>query len=382
MSRSANIDASLTPPRARAARADRQVAGTKARQTAPRPANRSRSGRFGLPAVTLAPVALAFSMQDEWGQDVSPAYDAVHKLGNLCHYQMKFAQSFGTGKAEACGFADGFFLFLLDVDIDQPCAMQMSAPDLLRVRIALEAEGEYAPIDGEALTLSGPCAALIIEPPGQLPAEVIMAGRNKTVQIYIHRDALQRLYADGEQDLPAPVQSFLAGTLQQTFTRRLSLNSGLVRCLEDMQECKLDGRSRQLFLHSTAVNILCHIFDALAHDDSFGSSDASAVTTRSVIAAQKLLADNFVVPPSLDQLAHQVGLSRTRLCTGFRQITGHSVFDYVTDLRMKRALELLKRRDASITEIAYAVGYSHPSTFSVAIQRRYGTSPRKLRRDG
>ncbi|MHA4837554.1 helix-turn-helix domain-containing protein [Sphingopyxis sp. MSC1_008] len=49
---------------------------------------------------------------------------------------------------------------------------------------------------------------------------------------------------------------------------------------------------------------------------------------------------------------------------------------------MRQALAMLNERAASITQIAYAVGYSHPSSFSLAVQRRFGTSPSELRRRG
>jgi AraC-like DNA-binding protein len=41
---------------------------------------------------------------------------------------------------------------------------------------------------------------------------------------------------------------------------------------------------------------------------------------------------------------------------------------------------MLSERKASITQIAHEVGYSHISSFSLAVQRRFGTSPSELRR--
>jgi AraC-like DNA-binding protein len=159
----------------------------------------------------------------------------------------------------------------------------------------------------------------------------------------------------------------------------LPLGSGLLRCLDDLHGCTLDGHSRRLFIRSKAVEILCHAFEALALDESGASSTVAA---RGVTKAQRLLDDNFVCPPSLDDLAQEVGMSRSGLCAAFRQIVGQSVYDYIQDLRMGQALGLLAERSASITEIAYAVGYTYPSSFSVAIQRRFGATPRELRRRG
>lgn len=54
--------------------------------------------------------------------------------------------------------------------------------------------------------------------------------------------------------------------------------------------------------------------------------------------------------------------------------------DYVGDLRMQQAFAMLNRQDAMIAEVAYAVGYGHPPSFSIAVQRRFGTSASELRR--
>src|SRR5690606_16075316 len=89
-----------------------------------------------------------------------------------------------------------------------------------------------------------------------------------------------------------------------------------------------------------------------------------------------------VNPPSLEALAREVGLSRSALCTGFRQILGQSVFDHIQELRMQQALALLNERGTSITQIAYAVGYKSAASFSVAVQRHFGATPTELRRRG
>ncbi|WP_447763323.1 helix-turn-helix transcriptional regulator [Sphingopyxis panaciterrae] len=157
----------------------------------------------------------------------------------------------------------------------------------------------------------------------------------------------------------------------------------MLRTLEDLRNCVLDGRGRRLVIRSKAIEILCHAFDALAQDENGdGFHEASKLAANGVLKAQRLLADNFVTPPSLDDLAHMVGMSRSSLCAAFRQIVGQTVFDYVGDLRMQQALAMLSHRNATIAEVAYAVGYGHPSSFSVAVQRRFGTTASELRRRG
>ncbi|WP_448140294.1 helix-turn-helix transcriptional regulator [Sphingopyxis fribergensis] len=330
-------------------------------------------------------LALDYSAS-RWGlpeyEELPPEIEVIEPMGDPCHYRFYTSKDFGNGHVEFCALADGFLVHFNDVSHDQPNAMSVSAPDMLRVRIASDGDGEYVTASGDRIDLKGAGSAIVIEPAGMPPAKAVFIGRSRTVTVYIHRSRLQDLYADRAHELPGALQAFIAGSLRHTVAQRLPLNASLLRCLEDLHGCDLDGHSRRLFIRSKAIEILCHAFKVMVQDDEQLTLDASAQMTRGVIKAQQRLMENFVAPPSLDDLAREVGLSRSSLCAGFRQIVGQTVFDYIGDLRMQQALAMLNERAASITQIAYAVGYSHPSSFSLAVQRRFGTSPSELRRRG
>jgi AraC-like DNA-binding protein len=276
--------------------------------------------------------------------------------------------------------ADGFFIVAGDIEIQASQYALISAPGVLRIHVASDGDSEYIAPHGETLRSEGPSASVVIEPASQPAAQAVFAGYNRFVDVFIHREMLKLLYAGGEHELPPVLRAFLNGDLERTAARALPLGAALLRCLDDVHGCGIEGLRRRLFLQSKAVEILCHACEALERDELLASPEASAVTARSVLKAQRLLMENFVTPPSLESLAHEVGLSRSGLCAGFRQILGQSVFDYIQDLRMQQALALLNERTVSITQIAFAVGYNHVSSFSVAVQRRFGATPSELRR--
>lgn len=312
-----------------------------------------------------------------------PDVETLTSLGDPNHFRVQGSANQAFGYYEFCGLDEGFCVAICDATYLAPLAISMVAENLVRVRIASDGDGEYAAAEGELLDLKGPSASIIIEPPGQPPAEAVSAGHHLAVEVYVHRDMLARLYAREDHELPAVLQAFITGHLDHTVARRLPLSPALLRALEDLRGCALEGRSRRLVIRSKAIEILCHAFEALAQDENGDAApETSRLASNGVLKAQRLLAENFVTPPSLDDLAHEVGMSRSGLCAAFRQIVGQSVFDYVGDLRMQHALALLNQQDATIAEVAYAVGYGHPSSFSVAVQRRFGTTASELRRRG
>ena len=78
---------------------------------------------------------------------------------------------------------------------------------------------------------------------------------------------------------------------------------------------------------------------------------------------------------NVEMLADTIGISRVHLHRKIKEITGLSARDYLKNIRMKQASYLLTDKSLSISEIAYAVGYSNPGHFSSSFKAFYGVSP-------
>lgn len=76
----------------------------------------------------------------------------------------------------------------------------------------------------------------------------------------------------------------------------------------------------------------------------------------------------------VEKLAESIGIDRSYFYGIFKEITGLSPKEYLTDLRMKKAAELLKIPGATVTNVAYSVGYE-PSVFSKAFKSYFGINP-------
>jgi len=84
-------------------------------------------------------------------------------------------------------------------------------------------------------------------------------------------------------------------------------------------------------------------------------------------------------PPSLADIAAACRLSRRHLSRAFRQETGQSVGEYIRQLVMERARELLRDTEQPVSSIATTLGFSGVSAFSSAFRRATGDSPRSYR---
>ncbi|MEM6611878.1 MAG: AraC family transcriptional regulator [Cyanobacteria bacterium P01_C01_bin.72] len=94
-----------------------------------------------------------------------------------------------------------------------------------------------------------------------------------------------------------------------------------------------------------------------------------------IYQAKNILETQLEYPPSIFELAQQVGVSERTLRRGFRELFSTTIVGYLTSLRMEKAEELLREGKLSISEIANQVGYSHLGNFSTAFKRQFGITP-------
>jgi AraC-like DNA-binding protein len=97
--------------------------------------------------------------------------------------------------------------------------------------------------------------------------------------------------------------------------------------------------------------------------------------------ARAILGMEYANPPPLPKLAQQLGISETRLKSGFKTMNGTTVMQYCITRRIEAAKLLLRENRHSIAEIASIVGYEDHSAFSRAFRRHTGRSPRAWHRD-
>ncbi|MCR5053596.1 MAG: response regulator [Lachnospiraceae bacterium] len=89
--------------------------------------------------------------------------------------------------------------------------------------------------------------------------------------------------------------------------------------------------------------------------------------------------ENYSEQISLSTISEHVNLSSSYLCKIFKMATGVSITSYLSDLRMKKAKELLSSSDNSIKEISHAVGIDDQLYFSRMFKKFYGVSPSEFR---
>ena len=100
---------------------------------------------------------------------------------------------------------------------------------------------------------------------------------------------------------------------------------------------------------------------------------------RRIEIALEIIKDEFYRNPQVRELAHHVHLSRWYFIRLFKAETSLSPKQYVRNLRMQQAEELLSQSFLSVKEIAASLGFEDRSQFSRDFKKLRGCAPSKFR---
>ena len=83
----------------------------------------------------------------------------------------------------------------------------------------------------------------------------------------------------------------------------------------------------------------------------------------------------------MDDLGADMGISRVQLYRKVKAMTGMSPVELLKEMRLKRAMKLLKATDKTVAEVAYEVGFGTPGYFSSCFKKQYGKYPTDIKED-
>jgi len=104
--------------------------------------------------------------------------------------------------------------------------------------------------------------------------------------------------------------------------------------------------------------------------------DASFLQRFTALVDARLDDENFGV----EEMSTEIGMSRTQLHRKVKAVTGHSTSHLMRTIRLQRALEMLRRDDLPIADIAFRVGFNSPSYFTETFHKHFGYPPSEARK--
>lgn len=177
---------------------------------------------------------------------------------------------------------------------------------------------------------------------------------------------------------PFAFRDILSGADQISFFHTARITKPMNTAIYQILNCVYSGTMRQLYLESKTMELITYKIEQMMQPKTGLRKPPrlSEDSSERISKAAKILTLNLENPPSLFELAKNVGTSHTRLNLDFKRIYGTTVFGYLRQIRLEKAKKLLLEKGLNVSETAYEVGYNSIPSFSKAYSDYFGITPK------
>jgi AraC family transcriptional activator of pyochelin receptor len=288
---------------------------------------------------------------------------------------------------ETVKFSDDAFLLATDLSpLPGPNDLHrqiVNHADWVHIQFRVSGDG-FENISGRQLiaTPEGSCIITRYPKNSVIEREIRNANRWVYACLYIRPRGLTTLMDMPASRFPENASWMALDTELECQTSVLPLHSKMILAVNDILSCAFQGEIRRAYMRAKSVELLTtvlHSIDKRPHAFGHPKINVSSSGLEKLSDARRIMADNLDCTLTLASLARRVGLNRTKLAVGFKQVYGVSVQGYWRDAKLVRARELLLQGKNSVTEVALSLGYVELSSFTRAFSRRFGVLPREFR---
>lgn len=225
--------------------------------------------------------------------------------------------------------------------------------------------------------------ALNVETEDDTTFQAQWPANQRVLKVDIHGEptTLETLIGGRLETLPSAVPAFMKGIQATDYYQAGAITPAMRLSLQQILNCPYQGLTQQLYLESKCLELIALRLEQVRAEQPKPSRARvlRGDDLERIHQARDILLKHLCNPPSLFELAQQVGLNDYKLKLGFRQVFGTTTFGYLHTYRMESARQLLEQESMTIKEVAQAVGYAHPRYFAAAFKQQFGASPRTYR---
>lgn len=245
------------------------------------------------------------------------------------------------------------------------------------VEICLNFAGEgHVASRGERIEFRERTAGFYVCGQGELEAQRRANQRHRFITVELSADFLRRHLTTHRVWLHPAVQALVDGDRAKSAVGdALPLTSRQQELLASLRQPPVLLQAQVLWYQSKAIELLVELLFRPESDEELFCARARRMAHSRVEKVVALLRDRIAEPPGLEELGRLVGCSTYYLSRTFSSEMGMTIPQYIRQVRLERAAELLRAGGHNVTEAALEVGYSSLSHFSQAFHEHFGCCP-------
>lgn len=279
-------------------------------------------------------------------------------------------------KIQNTRIGDGVFLvkvenfgaesFFLKRDIDQ---------SLIQFYFAAEGGASFLFSNGNYKhKLNSDSSLLFYNPIIALPLNVEVLPGSKLAFLYLTVESFHRLFVAESEEIEFLSQE----NIDKKYYSGRPVTPMLQVSVNQLFNDTISGMAVEVFEKAKAYEILALYFNREEGMDlqqcPFLNDEENVERIRQ---AKKIIIEKMASPPTIKELAVEIGLNEYKLKEGFKNIYGKTVFQFLNDYRLDTARHLLDSGGHKVNDAAYHIGYTNPSHFIAAFKKKFGVTPKK-----
>ncbi|WP_435255182.1 helix-turn-helix transcriptional regulator [Tenacibaculum sp. A30] len=214
----------------------------------------------------------------------------------------------------------------------------------------------------------------LYNPQQNLPINLEILPKTSLVSVLISIEKFHTFFSKEASYIP-----FLSeNNKNKKYYDNAEINPNVLFVLQQILTAQNQSSMRDLYIKGKTYELLSLHFDSGENTSEeycpFLIDDREVLKIRK---AKDIIISRMSEPPSLQDLANEVGLNLKKLKEGFKQIYGDTVYSFLFDYKMDHARKLLESNQYNVNEVGLHVGYSTSSHFIAAFKKKFGTTPKQ-----
>ena len=217
-------------------------------------------------------------------------------------------------------------------------------------------------------------AILLYNPQQKLPINLEIKPKTTLVSLLISIEKFHSLFSKEAGHIP-----FLsAENSHKKYYDNSEIKPAVLMVLQQIVYLNAQSSIQDLYLKGKIYELLSlHFQKEAATDGEYCPFLVDEQNVLKIRKAKDIIIARMSEPPSLQELASEIGLNLKKLKEGFKQIYGDTVYSFLFDYKMEHARTLLESNQYNVNEVGLKVGYSTASHFIAAFKKKFGTTPKK-----
>ena len=200
-------------------------------------------------------------------------------------------------------------------------------------------------------------------------------GRHQFLTVELSPAFLQKHFTGEEANLHPIIKGVLTAAESDAISEVTRLAVEHQQIISSLRHPPVFAGAQPVWYQAKTLEVMAAFLFMAPPDREFFCQRQKRVGQDRVDRVIAILKSNMAEPPALDALGKQVGCSPFYLSRIFSQQMGRTISQFLRQLRMEKAAELLREGRMNVTQVAMEVGYSSSSHFSVAFHETFGCCP-------